>query len=347
MSRTLEAETRDGAREALADVQAILREYVVMGEAERTFLSLWCVHTYLLDHVRVTPYVAILSPTMRSGKTRLLEVLELLTCRGWLVSDVTPATVFRKVSDERVTLLLDEADCQLMGRQLRSLLNTGYRVTGRTIRLDRKGAPIEFSTYCAKVFAGIGSPLPPTVMDRSIPILVQRKLPSEAVSRFRYKDVEERAARVQAAFTMFERVFGQRIAETEPTMPDGLSDRQREGLESLYAVADLLRCRSALSKALTTILKPTRTMDPLSALLTDVRSAFRALRVDKLGTDALLATVRNMTQNVYEGPATTGPMAFAHVMRPLGIMPRQLWINGHNVKGYQREDFEDAWLRYC
>lgn len=347
MSRTLEAETRDGAREALADVQSILREYVVMGEAERTFLSLWCVHTYLLDHVRVTPYVAILSPTMRSGKTRLLEVLELLTCRGWLVSDVTPATVFRKVSDERVTLLMDEADCQLMGRQLRSLLNTGYRVTGRTIRLDRKGATVEFSTYCAKVFAGIGSPLPPTVMDRSIPIMVQRKLPSESVSRFRHKDVEERAARIQAAFTMFERVFGEKIADTQPSMPDGLSDRQREGLESLYAVADLLRCRSALTKALTTILKPTRTMDPLSALLTDVRSAFRVLRVDKVSTDVLLATIRNLTQPALESSTNLSPIAFAQAMRPLGIGPRQLWVNGHNVKGYERKDFDDALLRYC
>lgn len=347
MSRSLEAETRDSAREALADVQSILREYVVMGEAERTFLSLWCVHTFLLDHVRVTPYVAILSPTMRSGKTRLLEVLELLTCRGWLVSDVTPATVFRKVSDERVTLLLDEADCQLMGRQLRSLLNTGYRVTGRTIRLDRHGAPIEFSTYCAKVFAGIGSPLPPTVMDRSVPILVQRKLPTDHVSRFRYKDVEERAARSQAAFRMFERVFGERIADTEPPMPDGMSDRQRESLESFYVMADILRCRSALTKALTTILRPTRTLEPLSALLTDVRAAFHALRLDKVSTDALLATMRNLPRPVFDPSTILSSASFAQLVRPVGIGPRQLWINGHNVKGYDRQDFEDAWLRYC
>ena len=54
--------------------------------------------------------VPVLSPEKRSGKTRALEVLELLTPRAWRIVQPSTAVLFRKIEKDHPTLLLDEAD---------------------------------------------------------------------------------------------------------------------------------------------------------------------------------------------------------------------------------------------
>jgi len=52
----------------------------------------------------------------------------------------------------------------------------------------RHVAHADFSVFCAKVLAGIGT-LPTTIADRAVPIVLARKKPSEAVTRFRRREV--------------------------------------------------------------------------------------------------------------------------------------------------------------
>ena len=62
----------------LDDVARFVRRFVVLTEAQADTLALWVAHTHAFEAAETTPYLAITSAEKRSGKTRLLEVLELL-----------------------------------------------------------------------------------------------------------------------------------------------------------------------------------------------------------------------------------------------------------------------------
>ena len=70
---------------------------------------LWIAHTHLMDAWESTPRLAFLSPEPASGKTRALEVTELLVPNAVEAINVTPAYLFRKVGDDEAkpTILYD------------------------------------------------------------------------------------------------------------------------------------------------------------------------------------------------------------------------------------------------
>src|SRR5271167_1353560 len=70
------------------------------GENEQTAHVLWIVHSHAMDAWDSTPRLAALSSEPGSGKTRLLEVTELLVPRPVSAVNVTPAYLFRKVGDD-------------------------------------------------------------------------------------------------------------------------------------------------------------------------------------------------------------------------------------------------------
>ena len=74
--------------------------------------ALWILHTHLMDGWESTPRLAFLSPEPAIGKTRALEITELLVPNPVEAVNVTPAYLFRKVGCEegRPTILFDEID---------------------------------------------------------------------------------------------------------------------------------------------------------------------------------------------------------------------------------------------
>ena len=162
-----------------------IRRFVAVSEDQALLIALWIVHTHALDAADTTAYLNIWSAEKRSGKTRLLEVLSLLVARAWFTGRVTSAVLVRKVAAEMPTLLLDESDAAFKGDReyaetLRGVLNAGFR-RGGVASLCRAGANLtyeDFPVFSAKAIAGIGR-LPDTVADRSIPIELRRRRPSE------------------------------------------------------------------------------------------------------------------------------------------------------------------------
>jgi len=77
----------------LQSITAFIRRFVVLTEAQRDAVALWVLHTHLVDAAETTPYLAITSAEKRSGKTRLLEVLELLVAEPLPTANISPAAV--------------------------------------------------------------------------------------------------------------------------------------------------------------------------------------------------------------------------------------------------------------
>src|SRR5829696_1162016 len=349
----------DGA-ELLANLIGFIRRYVALSEDQAILSSLWIVHTHAFDAADTTPYLNIKSAEKRSGKTRLLEVLSLLAAGSWLTGRVTAAVLVRKVAAETPTLLLDESDAAFKGGReyaetLRGVLNAGFRRGGVASLCVGQGANItyeDFPVYCPKAIAGIGK-LPDTVADRSIPIELRRRRPSEKVERFRLRKVGPEALPIQHDVRAWAQAHLLSLSRAEPSLPDELDDRAQDIMEPLLAIADEVggewpeRSRRAAVGLLTG--EEREDAESLGVrLLRDVRDVFDDKGGDKLSTGRLLEALCAMEEAPWgslRGEALDA-RGLARLLKPYGVKPEKLREGDDTFRGYRRGSFEDAWVRY-
>lgn len=339
----------------LNSVLALLERYIVMTSAQTLAVALWIIHTHLVGELEQTPYLTVTSPLRQCGKSRLLELLELLVPRPWPAVTPSEAVVYRTVHARMPTLLLDEVDAIFAPRTadrhegLRAILNAGHRrgaLVPRCIGVSSK--PQDFRVYCAKVLAGIGV-LPDTITDRSIPIRLARKRRSEQVERFRRRDAQQLCDPVKAEVERWANENAVTISSARPALPDELSDRMQEGCEPLIAIADELGAGAEAREVLVELLTADRLDERENAaekLLRDIRRAFDKTDQHVVATQALLETL-----NAEEPWASwygngLDARGLAVLLRPYGIAPRVVRIGDETPRGYHRGDLEDAWARY-
>ncbi len=117
----------------LFDVLDLFLSYVAFPSEEAAWaVTLWVAHTHFAHHLETTPRLAVVSPEPQCGKTRLLEVCELVCARPFNAVNTSVAAMFRLVESENPTLLFDEADTYFGTRaheheELRGLINAGHR----------------------------------------------------------------------------------------------------------------------------------------------------------------------------------------------------------------------------
>ncbi len=349
----------DGA-ELLERLVWFIRRYVALSEEQALLSALWIVHTHALDAADTTPYLNVKSAEKRSGKTRLLEVLSLLAAGSWLTGRVTAAVLVRKVAAEAPALLLDESDAAFKGEReyaetLRGVLNAGFRRGGVASLCVGQGANItyeDFPVYCPKVIAGIGK-LPDTVADRSIPIELRRRRPSEKVERFRLRKVGPEALPIQQGVGAWAQAHLGSLSAAEPDLPDELDDRARDIMEPLLAIADEVGggWPELSRRAAVGLLTGEEREDAESLgvrLLRDVRGVFDDKGSDRLPTGELLEALHAMEEaplGSLRGEALDA-RGLARLLKPYGVKPEKLREGDDTFRGYRRASFEDAWVRY-
>jgi hypothetical protein len=334
---------------------ALIERYVVMTPEQRLVVVLWIIHTHLVELIEQTPYLTVTSPVRQCGKSRLLELLELLVPRAWPAVTPSEAVVYRTVHARTPTLLLDEVDAIFAPKTadrhegLRAILNAGHR-RGATVPrcIGVSSTPQDFKVYCAKVLAGIGV-LPDTITDRSIPIRLARKTRGEHVERFRRREATELSEPIRTELERFAEERGERLAAARPALPEELSDRMQEGCEALLAIADELGCGGAAREALVELLGAERLDERESAeekLLRDVRRAFGETD-GHLTTESLLLTLNaEEPWSTWYGSGLDA-RGLAAMLRPYGISPRTVRVGATTTaKGYHRADFAEVWERY-
>src|SRR5580658_3026519 len=85
----------------LREVHAFLLEFIAYPSTHATVAhALWIAHAHLMDAWESTPRIAFLSPEPGSGKTRGLEITELLVPRPFMAINASSAYVFRKIADK-------------------------------------------------------------------------------------------------------------------------------------------------------------------------------------------------------------------------------------------------------
>lgn len=347
--------------DALLDsIKAYIRRYVSLTEAQARVIAVWVIHTYTIGIADATPYLSITSAEKQSGKTRLLEVLEPVVDKPWLTGKVTAAILPRKIEVERPTLLLDESDAAFGGEKeysetLRGVLNSGYRVTGKTSCCEKQGSAFtfrDFSTFCAKAIAGIGK-LPDTVADRAMHIRLKRALSAEKIQRFRRRSVEAEAERLKTQITAWCSAKLQELIHARPGFPEGLTDRQEDVVEPLLAIADAAGgdWPHALRQSIIILSNGAHAADDSTGvqLLADIRHVFEDCDVDRISSAELVEHLTRIETSPWGEWSKGRPLSMAilaRLLKTFEIAPHTIRMKNDVAKGYLREDFADAWNRY-
>jgi uncharacterized protein DUF3631 len=182
-------ESRAGAQTVVDRVADFIERFVFLKtKSLYELLALWTISTHMQAEFEFTGYIFAYSPEPQSGKSRLLEVLELLVAHpsGILISP-SEAVLFRTAHGH--TQLLDEVDGWTNREFLRSVLNAGFR-RGATVKRVEDGSSgyevASFPVFAPRALAGIGSKiLDGTTRDRTFQFEMVRQMPDERREKFR------------------------------------------------------------------------------------------------------------------------------------------------------------------
>lgn len=346
----------------LDSVSAFLRRFIVFQSPHHAdVVALWVAHTYAVDAWEATSYLAVTSPEKQSGKTRVLEVLELLVANPWKVTEPSTAVLFRKLEQE-VTLLLDEVDAIFAGRdetaqQIRGVLNVGNRRGGTVARALDFGRDLhDFPVFGPKALAGIGS-IPETLADRSIPLPMQRRRRIDRMERLLVRDIGPVAEALRERLREVVQAEGDRLAAyrlTDP--PEELGDRQVEGWEPLFALAEAAggRWPDVVYEGAVAVHAIADDESRNVLLLQHIRDAFEERGRDRLFTRELLSYLRRRDDGPWarwwpedlDLEDLKGASGLAQHLKGYGIRSGNVRVGDDVAKGYRREDFTETWERY-
>lgn len=348
----------------LDDVRRFVSRFCAFpDEHALTAITIWAAHSHMIGHFHTTPRLLVSSPEAGSGKTRVLEVLDLLVPEPMFSLSASPAAVFRTLANRQITLLFDEVDAIFSKRgkddtheDLRALLNAGYK-RGATIPrcVGPKHEVQSFPVYAAVALAGLGD-VPDTIMSRAIIIRMRRRAPNESVEPFRSREHEAPGHALRDRLAAWARQVGNSVGAAWPVLPDGIVDRPAEIWEPLIAVADaagghwpetvraacISLCRSALDRRVSLGVR----------LLADLKIIFG--NADALHTETIIS---QLTGGESAGLAADAPWSDLHgkaisvrqlasMLKPFGATSIKVTIGGRSLQGYRREHLWDSWQRY-
>ncbi|HUK30538.1 MAG TPA: DUF3631 domain-containing protein [Candidatus Acidoferrum sp.] len=344
--------------ELLRDIEAFLLRFVILPPHTALPLALWSLLTHAFDSFDACPYLAITSPAPRCGKTRLLECLDLLVSSPRRASNISEAALFRTIEKFQPTLMLDEAET-LSGKSeraeyLRQILNAGNRRGAVVTRCIGQGANLDamdFSVFCPKVLAGIGT-FPQTIADRAIVIAMQRRKNSERVDRFLHRMAKPEGEALRKRAENFMDARREEISAAYLiTNLEFISDRDAEAWAPLFAILSVAdAARAAELQSCAEILTHTKAAnaedDSLSLrLLADVRNAWPP-HEPKIFTADLVQRLKAIEDGPWASDERFDGRRLSRLLKPFGVIPTNVQINAANRKGYYRQDAEAAFGRY-
>ena len=353
----------DGAQLLTYTASFIKRFCAFPDEHALVAVTLWAAHAHMVEHFHTTPRLALLSPEAGSGKTRVLEVLDLLVPESMFCLSASPAAIFRTLADRQITLLSDEVDTIFRKRgkddaneELRGLLNAGYKRGAEIPRCVGPRHEVQmFKVFAATALAGLGD-LPDTVMSRSVIIRMKKRKPDEPVEPFRSREHEAPGHAIRNKLAEWAYTVGGQVGAAWPKMPDGVVDRPHEVWEPLIAVADAAgdawpeRARNACV-ALCKVSQDRRVTIGIR-LLADLRTIFGD--ADALHTRTILDRLTDGQRYGLEADAPWSdlhgkPMnerGLASMLKKYDVHSTKVKIAGEALQGYRREHLHDAWVRY-
>jgi hypothetical protein len=238
----------------LADIMAFIAAYMILPERYLLVVGAWVIAAWLAEVWDLFPHLAISSPEMRCGKSKLLELLYLIVRSPLLTTNISPAALYRRIQkgleEEKLpTVLVDES--QSISRKgsessevMREMLNASISPKVKAVRCagENRDKIEEFSLYCPKVFALIGN-LDGVLADRCLPIPLERKTKEEKTKRARARQRDAEGGAIRQAIEEWVGKVKSKIVEVHGTIElfDIDNDRMADLLIPLQTVLTVLK----------------------------------------------------------------------------------------------------------
>ena len=340
-------------RALLGDIEKTLKRHIALPDGAAEAVALWVMLSHSYEAFLVLPMLNVWSPVMGCGKTRLLELLGAMVPRPIFATNLTAAVLFRMIDRYSPTTLMDEVETYLSGNeQMRGVLNGGYsKATAIAMRLTGDNyEPHPFSTFCPKVIAGIGRRAA-TLEDRSVGIELSRRAPHQTIEPVRADRLGElEPIRRQAARWAADHMA--QLATADPQVPDLGSDRALDNWRPLLAIAEAVggdwpaRARAAAVR----LREDQGLEDSGILLLADLRDLFETKGAERLSSEQIVADLVLMEERLWpewrQGQPITATQ-IARLLKPFRVKPSTIKVSaGRTLKGYRREQLDDAFSRY-
>jgi Protein of unknown function (DUF3631) len=351
----------------IAEVESYIRSYVTFSETSYALvIALWAVATHIWPAFDAFPYLVVTSATKRSGKSRLLELISFVASNSRHFVNISPAALYRTISADKPTLLIDEAEMLSSAKsEFRSLLNSGYR-RGQTVK-RRDG---DYETYCPKAFALIGD-VHDTLRDRSIVIEMRR---GKAACRFVYAVAKEEGAALREMISATVSSKAEEIAQAVRGF-EGLSfltGRDEEIWTPLFVLCrlicpdridELTRAAADISAAKTAKARRYAELGEEEDRAQDEEHAVRLLRdmlhvigdQERITTQEAIAKLREIPTSPWRRfrgdglkDGIEGGMVLSGLLSRFGVKPSTIRIaakdagTGSTAKGYKRDALLNA-----
>ena len=325
-------------------------------------ITLWAALTHAIEHFHIAPRLALLSPEPSSGKTRVLEILNLLVPDPMFTLNASSASIFRLLAENQITLLFDEVDTVWKGRgkddnqeDLRALLNAGYKRGAKIPRCVGPKHEVQlFNVFCAVALAGIGEP-PETILSRSVIIKMRRRAPDESLEPFRTRIHESPGHALRDRLANWMAGAGEAAGNAWPDLPAGIVDRPAEIWEPLIAVADAAGgnwpeaarkackdlCNTAQDRRVSLGI---RLLDDLKKVFGDQDRLSTAYILDLLTSEHSGLDDDSPWSDLYGKPIDSRKLA--RLLRPFGVKSTKVKIDGISLQGYRRDQLADSWKRW-
>ena len=334
----------------VTEIQAIVRNHVILSEHEALAVALWIVQTYVFSAFRVCPRLLVSSPEKRCGKTTLLETIQALCFRGLAAANISAASLFRAIEAWSPTLLIDEADTFLHGNdELRGILNAGHTKSTayvlRTAGDDHE--PKRFYTFAPIAIGMIKQP-PDTLLDRAVVIRLQRKLGIDPVIPLPLETEQEYLHIRQKCLRWADDTIEELAADRALTPADIDNDRARDNWIPLTAIAQscgLLEAAQAACRQLTLKEEDSLTVE----LLADIRQIFEEENKDKLTSKFLVKKLTTLEERPWAEFSRGKPLnqnKLAKLLKDFGVHTVQAKLGSKNLKHYKLADLTPLFERY-
>ncbi|WP_149359852.1 DUF3631 domain-containing protein [Lolliginicoccus suaedae] len=349
--------TIDGAGLLNRVEEAIRRHCVLPDDDAITTAVLWTAATHFVDLFDYAPRLIIRSATKRSGKTRLLEVVEGMAWNPLPTANTSTAALFRSLDSEKPpTVMFDETDAIFGTRkasdaheELRGILNAGFQRGKPVRRVDKDTMQVvEFPVFAFCALSGIGR-LPDTIEDRAVIITVKRRKKNEAVKPFRLRRDLPPLVELREELAAWAEQNRAKVEGAEPA-DMGVEDRVADTWEPLIAVADAAhpdwgrRARQAAQAAN----GRTDSGGTQEELLRDIRAVWENhYGVSFLKSTVLVSELVALPDSAWSdlsGEHYLSAHGLARRLGEFGVKPRQ--NDARTERGYHRSDFLDAFERW-
>jgi len=340
--------------ELLELIAKTYQQFCVLPPHAAVTLAVWVLLSYCYQIFEFAAVIAVWSPEPECGKGRVLDVTEKLSRHPFRTANTSAAVLYHSVAEGEITCLIDEYDSQHAEQReaIANILKSGFQSNGKAHRMaERNGEQVvvEFATFCPKMLATIGlDTLDKATRTRSIGIRMQRKKREDKISKFRRYDgseIRRKCARwAQDSLAALEAVEPMDLNECS-------TDRQEDVWEPLVAIAKIAggdweaRIRVA-ARQLSGGASGAGTETVGHQLLSAMRDYF-ALYGDKADTHKLIERLNDVGDfaGVNRGRGLT-PAFLAQQLKPYGIVPGNLRIDGKVLKGYDESSFNEAFQTY-